>query len=694
MAITLTVWGQRQALGSWQSHFSFHSFHEVQLADTKIFAAADNGVYVYDFPTRSIIRLTTINGLSTGGVTAISWDPDAEILWVGYENGTIDLIKSEEITSITAIRDADIAGSRKINKFLLAENAVFASSDIGLIRINPGQQAISEVYREIGSEGEAIEAYEAIIIGDELIVNTDKGLLNGSLASNLLDFSNWSSSAPGLENISNLLVYNGQLLVTSGSQLLRLDPNDTLASTPVDIVDISVQGNRLLIATATGLFSWSESSFAPVETGRELTINAISTAEETIVLGTRFMGLQISQGNGPEFISLPKKGPVADNPTKLKITEGSLFLTYQGLQDISNLTSYRYESQWRTLESSEIINDALMWNSEILAATPEGIISLTGASLLESPSTLAVDMAVRQNELWVAFSDEQISLAKFTGSQWITYPDSVTGSTNPQRLFIGDDRALWILKGSQENTGFAVWEPATDSFRQISNSDGLRGNAIRDISFAYDPEVWITSTDGVFTIFDRDLIFEGEIVQEVTLQGEPLLSSFDITSTAIDGGNRKWVGTNDGLWLFDPFVTDQLARFTVENSPLPANQIRDLAYEENTGQLFILTESGLVSYQTDSSVPQQAHEGVRIFPNPVRGNLNGSVGITGVVSNATIKIITPEGQLVRELTANGSTASWDLRDLAGSVVRNGIYLVLSSSADGEETFVGKIAVSR
>ena len=50
--------------------------------------------------------------------------------------------------------------------------------------------------------------------------------------------------------------------------------------------------------------------------------------------------------------------------------------------------------------------------------------------------------------------------------------------------------------------------------------------------------------------------------------------------------------------------------------------------------------------------------------------------------------------LVKEVDANGGTASWDLLDVTNSPVTTGVYFLFSSSADGVETYVGKIAVVR
>jgi flagellar hook assembly protein FlgD len=62
------------------------------------------------------------------------------------------------------------------------------------------------------------------------------------------------------------------------------------------------------------------------------------------------------------------------------------------------------------------------------------------------------------------------------------------------------------------------------------------------------------------------------------------------------------------------------------------------------------------------------------------------------VNNAKVKITDVSGKLIKETQANGSTATWNGRNVNGGRVQTGVYLVFSSNADGTETFVGKIVV--
>ena len=132
--------------------------------------------------------------------------------------------------------------------------------------------------------------------------------------------------------------------------------------------------------------------------------------------------------------------------------------------------------------------------------------------------------------------------------------------------------------------------------------------------------------------------------------------------------------------------------FTRENSPLPSNNILDVLSDPITGEVFIATDKGMVSYRSDAFRSRNIHENVSIFPNPVQPGYSGVIGISGLATDATIKITNVSGKLIREINAAGGGASWDMADYNGQRAPTGVYLVFSSSSDGNETFVGKIAI--
>jgi hypothetical protein len=72
----------------------------------------------------------------------------------------------------------------------------------------------------------------------------------------------------------------------------------------------------------------------------------------------------------------------------------------------------------------------------------------------------------------------------------------------------------------------------------------------------------------------------------------------------------------------------------------------------------------------------------------------GVLTLTGLVSNALVKITDISGRLVYQTQANGGTAVWHLNTANGQRAQTGIYYVFTANSIGKETMVSKFAVVR
>lgn len=162
-----------------------------------------------------------------------------------------------------------------------------------------------------------------------------------------------------------------------------------------------------------------------------------------------------------------------------------------------------------------------------------------------------------------------------------------------------------------------------------------------------------------------------------------------------DAGDRLWVSRpNRGVMCVAPNQKQLIADLTEGNSKLPANQVTDLAYEAQTGKLYIATEGGVVSLITGAQEPTGNYANVRIYPNPVRPDFTGVLTIDGLVEDSYLKIVDSGGELVRELRSNGGRATWDLKNGRGNSVASGVYFVFISDAKAEQSYAGKFVVVR
>ena len=159
---------------------------------------------------------------------------------------------------------------------------------------------------------------------------------------------------------------------------------------------------------------------------------------------------------------------------------------------------------------------------------------------------------------------------------------------------------------------------------------------------------------------------------------------------AVDGANRKWIGTTNGVWLVSASADKIINRFTMDNSPMPSNTIQKIAIDPVTGDVYIGTDLGIVSYKGTAIEGAEENNKVITFPNPIPSSYRGTIAIKGVVENADVRITDVTGQLVYRTKALGGQAVWNGLDYKGKRPQSGVYLIFVTNAEGSQTYTGKM----
>lgn len=148
-----------------------------------------------------------------------------------------------------------------------------------------------------------------------------------------------------------------------------------------------------------------------------------------------------------------------------------------------------------------------------------------------------------------------------------------------------------------------------------------------------------------------------------------------------------------------PEGRSELAHFTVDNSPLFDNNITDIAIDGKSGEVYIGTGKGIISYRgeaIDGGIVNDLN--AYAFPNPVRPEYEGPIAIRGLAQDANVKITDISGNLIYETKSLGGQAIWDGKDYNGARKASlGVYLVFSTGTnnfDVPDALVTKILVMR
>ena len=720
--------GQQIPIGTWRSHLNYSDTRLVAISESRVYASSASGLYYFDREDNSLNKLTRNDGFGDVGISALTLMPENKGLLIGYGSGLIDILDADyNLYTLDAIKTAEFSGSKAINDISFYGDYAYLSTNFGLVALDIVKKEVKEIYNKIGIAGTSLKINSSAVFNDSIFLASSEGIIASSLdpRNNLLDFNNWrrfgeKDSIPGspFKAVAtfNSFVYAG----AEEDSLFRYDGFEWIKTNiPTGALKrLKSIDAYLYLIDSSGIIKISENNvFETVADG--ITISPADIASEEngkLWIADRKLGLLAVENTS--FENFYPEGPFSDHIDELTIVDegiagiesispeagGSqnfppqfaLFSEgtwknysekdFSALETAHGFTDIAFSEGSATLYLSDYGNGIYTWD-----LSDDGFDNFdaeAGENTLVSGQVAG--MAFDDNgPLWILEDSTPDILHRFNEGDRSWERQNLNTSVQAlsvHPLFFG---MIWIKLAS----GILALDIENDASQLLtSNNEQLIANEVTDLVVDKDGLLWYGTEKGLAYFLNPPSVFEGNVGSTIPeFEGADLFKDRKVTAIGVDGGNRKWFATEDGLYLFDQNIENEIFHFTVENSPLLSHNIFDLAINETTGEVFIATDKGLVSFRSDATAGNFEHQQVKIFPNPVKAGFNGEIAISGLVQDAIVKITDLSGNLVREVIANGGTATWNGNNLSGRKVNTGVYLIFSSSEDGKENFIGKVA---
>ncbi len=751
----LTLQALAQQIGSWNVYPSYWNATRNVVAGNTIYSLTDGNLLAYsteDGEVRTFDCLTQLNGIR---VSQIAYSSTAKRLIIVYDDCNIDLVDAAgEVQNLPALRDKSMT-SKTLNSVCVEGGKAYLAMSFGIVEVDMREGIFGNTYT-LGQDVQSVALQDGCIYAA-----TPQGLYKGRLDDHLQDKSHWTSIATDvylqLAMVGGELVGRREwdmyritpegapTRFSSGHFTFMNLSGGTLVwgnSTQVNFCQ-----NTSKVTSVKMDNGWNDASYA----GGTFWV---SEGEQGLRAYTLKEG-QLAQTAGPIQPNSPK------NDLAYRISwAGDRLLVAGGVNtvaaDYHPATAMYYEDdKWVNFQEMESAPEGYanfrLYNTTHLVQDPDdpthhfaspyrtGLCEYRDGKFTHlyncdnSPLRSILPSNARyfnfvscsgltfddERNLWMLNSetDTIIRVRKPNGT-WcaLYYPEIAKASLCDDYLMHSSGLVMMVSRRMDMSGIFCLDYNSTLEKRAddrhilhhtITNQDGTKYNPDEFYCLCedLDGQVWAGTNLGLFLIpdpskvFDSDFRFEQVKINRNDGSGlaDYLLNGLSISCIAVDGGNRKWIGTHsDGLYLISADGQEMLHHFTTDDSPILSNTIQSLAVHPTTGMVMIATDKGLCSYASDATqgTDKMDADDVLVFPNPVTADYTDPIAVRGLARDSEVKILSSSGQLVWSGASAGGTFTWNGCNKRGKRVASGIYHVVANNAQGKNAIVTRIVMLR
>lgn len=730
---------------NWKTHFSYNDISLIEDAGDKSYCVAKGALMGVNKNTDEVQPISKLNGLNGSDIILAGYNKETRKTILVYQNGQIDILtaQGDVHNMLDVFLSTETHPSEFYSTYSYGER-IYICSSVGIINLNTRKNEVAETYTLL-KDGKELQVHHVCIIGDSIYAATEEAIYSAPLNTNLIDYAKWQPIyTPFNQSISNIGTKDDNLYAYADSVLYCRHSNqwkvlmpeqkwvNAFMHSPASIIAQTAQGQiyeldgetASLLPITPGYLndivrSGSDIWFAVAETGLQKWNSAEGIQQYSTNSPCSNLSYRI-RISGDKLIMVPG-GYFAANyyiPGHIMVLENGFWRNYTRqylysvtptarIEDVCdaaidpNTPSHFFAAVfgWGLLEfrNNEFYKQHLPQNTinglEAYAEPEEGFTWVDG-------TTFDAD-----GNLWMLNNSHSGVKVLMKNGSWVRISNVATRDRNRTKelLIWNQNPNIKILADARFTPGIGVFNDNgtiayTGDDKAVfyssfvdQNGKTLLPQYIYSLCQMANGEIWVGTESGLFIIEDvQQLLNHKNQCKRIIIPrndgtglGDYLLGDEKINCIVEDAAGRKWIGTEtSGLYLVSSDGLETIEHFTKYNSPLVSDGIYCLAIEPKTGELYVGTSIGLLSYQSDANEAQEDMKHIYAYPNPVRPNYQGYISITGLMDNTEVRIVDAGGNLVCKTRSNGGLAVWDGKDGYGKRVRPGIYTALCNAKGG------------
>lgn len=735
---------QQRPVGFWRAHLPTNSAQGIATDGKTNYVITGKGFFTFTTNGGNAETYSKVEGLHDTNPIAVAYDRTTGTCVIGYSNTNIDLFRYNNFKVLPGLKNTSFSGSKSIRDIYTVDGMAYISTGLGIVVINLAKQEVKETY--VFSKGGQTMAVNAFLADDTYFYGASEAglyrIARNSPAPQV--FSNWQPVDTQRSYTRLAMVKGAIFAATSGftDTLYRINGvnnrqrvwfSDSTSITRLDGVDSILYTGTF---TKNGLgrsYHFSLNNVIVDSTFVAYPKGTVKADDGSLWVADAYQGMGKRQEDGRVSFFIPGGPNSPDNPDvyaragEVWVAHGGIYGTFLGQKKttgLSHLTSKGWEAftpynyslfqdsvfDFITLAKDE--RTGTLYAGSIESGIYERKADGTGRMIKqgelegkggEYPVTgLAIDL---NGSLWANQYGLKNELAERTADNvWHHYAVPQLGryfASTAADIIVDDLNQKWYR--APFGGGVIVFsnDDGTPRYRNLlagkGNGNGnLPSNGVQSLVKDRDGAIWIGTDKGIGIMGSPSQVFadptsevELRVVQYDQFAGL-LFSNESVSAMAVDGANRKWIGTGNGVWLLSPDATKIISRFTVDNSPLPSNSIQSIAVDDVTGDVYFGTADGLISYRGTATEGAETAGDIKTFPSPIPSGYTGPITMNGFTTDADVRITDIAGQLVYRAKSAGGQLVWNGMDYTGHRPQSGVLLIFATNKDGTQTAVGKM----
>lgn len=744
----------RAQLDTWRVYPSYYIATKNIVADDIIYSLTDGNLMTYNIKDTEVRTYDILHGLNGVKIKFMEYSKEAKKLILVYADNSIDLLDADDnVQNITALRDKAISGKDIIDLYVNGSMA-YITTGFGFVELNAKEGILENTYRLDKTLASTAASDDKVFIAtttgvfscdkdkDMHIDANWKKLTSHTDAKKLLLFEDkLIVKMPATFRVVDTTTGSMQNLDSGTYNIFKVDNDQFVFSTTDRITFIK---NLPELETIKLNNAWKDITYHSgiywVSDGANgLCGYKLQDGEFTMVTGPiqpnspkhdmayrmNWVGNRLLVAGGINTLAA-----IYNDPTAMYYEDGKWTILpdwkapaeYTSIR-VANVTDmaqdpsdpeHIYASLHRNglleYKAGKLVN---VWNHENSPIRP--ILPLSSKKYnYVSCAGLNYDT---EGNLWMlnSMTDTIVRVLKKNGKWASLYYDEIASISLSDNILHHSSGLKVLNSRCNDERGFFFFDTRGTLDKVSDDRHKLFSSIINQDDTEYDPFnfygmcedlegcIWLGTDLGLFVVQDPSKVFDNDFrFTQVKINrndgsglADYLLSGIAINCIAVDGANRKWIGTEtNGIYLISADGQEMIHHFTAADSPLLSDNVQCIAINHETGEVMIGTEMGICSYSSDATNPAEDlnKSNVEVFPNPVRSDYTGPIAIKGLTLDSEVKIITTSGQLVWSGNSNGGMLTWNGCNGAGKRVASGVYHVIANDEDGKKAIVTRIVV--